>query len=197
MSGNVYSRSFYVANKVPAIFLDRDGTLNVDHGYVHEIDHFQFINGVIEALQQLKKMGFALVVVTNQSGIARGMFSEDQFMQLTEWMDWSLADRDVDLDGIYFCPHHPDATVEAYRQQCDCRKPQPGMLLAAQEELHIDMAASYMVGDKLEDMQAAQAAGVGKKVLVRSGKPVTPEGEALADWVIESLAALPSRIKKG
>nr|WP_191091160.1 D-glycero-beta-D-manno-heptose 1,7-bisphosphate 7-phosphatase [Pantoea stewartii] len=197
MSGNFYSRSFYVANKVPAIFLDRDGTLNVDHGYVHEIDHFQFIDGVIEALQQLKKMGFALVVVTNQSGIARGMFSEDQFMQLTEWMDWSLADRDVDLDGIYFCPHHPDATVEAYRQQCDCRKPQPGMLLAAQEELHIDMAASYMVGDKLEDMQAAQAAGVGKKVLVRSGKPVTPEGEALADWVIESLAALPSRIKKG
>nr|WP_226376345.1 D-glycero-beta-D-manno-heptose 1,7-bisphosphate 7-phosphatase [Pantoea stewartii] len=197
MSGNFYSRSFYVANKVPAIFLDRDGTLNVDHGYVHEIDHFQFIDGVIEALQQLKKMGFALVVVTNQSGIARGMFSEDQFMQLTEWMDWSLADRDVDLDGIYFCPHHPDATVEAYRQQCDCRKPQPGMLLAAQEELHIDMAASYMVGDKLEDMQAAQAAGVGKKVLVRSGKPVTPEGEALTDWVIESLAALPSRIKKG
>nr|WP_226375785.1 D-glycero-beta-D-manno-heptose 1,7-bisphosphate 7-phosphatase [Pantoea stewartii] len=197
MSGNFYSRSFYVANKVPAIFLDRDGTLNVDHGYVHEIDHFQFIDGVIESLQQLKKMGFALVVVTNQSGIARGMFSEDQFMQLTEWMDWSLADRDVDLDGIYFCPHHPDATVEAYRQQCDCRKPQPGMLLAAQEELHIDMAASYMVGDKLEDMQAAQAAGVGKKVLVRSGKPVTPEGEALADWVIESLAALPSRIKKG
>ncbi|KTS27309.1 D-glycero-beta-D-manno-heptose 1,7-bisphosphate 7-phosphatase [Pantoea sp. BS_8] len=186
-----------MANKVPAIFLDRDGTLNVDHGYVHEIDHFQFIDGVIEALQQLKKMGFALVVVTNQSGIARGTFSEDQFMQLTEWMDWSLADRDVDLDGIYFCPHHPDATVEAYRQQCDCRKPQPGMLLAAQEELHIDMAASYMVGDKLEDMQAAQAAGVGKKVLVRSGKPVTPEGEALADWVIESLAALPSRIKKG
>ncbi len=185
-----------MANKVPAIFLDRDGTLNVDHGYVHEIDHFQFIDGVIEALQQLKKMGFALVVVTNQSGIARGMFSEDQFMQLTEWMDWSLADRDVDLDGIYFCPHHPDATVEAYRQQCDCRKPQPGMLLAAQEELHIDMAASYMVGDKLEDMQAAQAAGVGKKVLVRSGKPVTPEGEALADWVIESLAALLPVLKR-
>ncbi|KEY42077.1 phosphatase [Pantoea agglomerans] len=161
--GNFYSRSFYVANKVPAIFLDRDGTLNVDNGYVHEIDDFQFIDGTIEALQQLKTMGFALVVVTNQSGIARGMFTEDTFMRLTEWMDWSLADRDVDLDGIYFCPHHPEATVAEFRQACDCRKPQPGMLLTAQEELNIDMAASYMVGDKLEDMLAGQAAGVGKE----------------------------------
>lgn len=184
-----------MANKVPAIFLDRDGTLNVDHGYVHEIDNFQFIDGAIEALQELKKMGFALVVVTNQSGIARGMFTEDQFMTLTEWMDWSLADRDVDLDGIYFCPHHPEGSVEAYRQQCDCRKPQPGMLLSAQEELDIDMASSYIVGDKVEDMLAGQAAGVGTKVLVRTGKPVTAEGEAAADWVINSLAELAERIK--
>ncbi|WP_130834098.1 D-glycero-beta-D-manno-heptose 1,7-bisphosphate 7-phosphatase [[Erwinia] mediterraneensis] len=186
-----------MANKVPAIFLDRDGTVNVDHGYVHDIDHFQFIDGVIESMRELKKMGFALVLVTNQSGIARGMFTEDQFMQLTEWMDWSLADRDVDLDGIYYCPHHPQASVAEYRQQCDCRKPQPGMLLSAQQQLHIDMSASYMVGDKLEDMLAGAAAGVGKKVLVRSGKPVTAEGEAAADWVITSLAELPARIKQG
>lgn len=131
-------------------------------------------------------MGFALVMVTNQSGIARGKFSEDQFMYLTEWMDWSLADRDVDFDGIYFCPHHPEAVIEEYRQVCDCRKPQPGMLLQAQQELNIDMAASYMVGDKPEDMQAAIAAGVGTKVLVRTGKPVTEQGEQLADWVLNS-----------
>lgn len=186
-----------MTDKVPAIFLDRDGTMNVDHGYVHEIDNFQFIEGAIEAMQELKKMGYALVMVTNQSGIARGMFSEDTFMQLTEWMDWSLADRDVDLDGIYFCPHHPEATVEEYRQQCDCRKPAPGMLLAAQKELNIDMAASYMVGDKIDDMLAGKAAGVGIKVLVRSGKPVTEEGEKAADWVINSLAELPARIKQG
>ncbi|MFU9135464.1 D-glycero-beta-D-manno-heptose 1,7-bisphosphate 7-phosphatase [Erwinia tasmaniensis] len=186
-----------MANTVPAIFLDRDGTMNVDHGYVHEIDNFQFIDGAIDAMRELKKMGFALVMVTNQSGIARGIFNEDTFMQLTEWMDWSLADREVDLDGIYFCPHLPDAVVEEYRQQCDCRKPQPGMLLSAQQELNIDMAASYMVGDKPEDMLAGKAAGVGKKVLVRSGKPVTEEGENAADWVINSLADLPSRIKQG
>lgn len=186
-----------MANTVPAIFLDRDGTMNVDHGYVHEIDNFQFIDGAIDAMRELKKMGFALVMVTNQSGIARGIFNEDTFMQLTEWMDWSLADREVDLDGIYFCPHLPDAVVEEYRHQCDCRKPHPGMLLSAQQELNIDMAASYMVGDKPEDMLAGKAAGVGKKVLVRSGKPVTKEGENAADWVINSLADLPARIKQG
>ncbi len=185
-----------MVNNVPAIFLDRDGTINVDHGYVHEIDDFQFIDGVIDALRELKKMGFLLVLVTNQSGIARGKFTEQQFMQLTEWMDWSLADREVDLDGIYFCPHHPDAVDAQYRQQCDCRKPQPGMLLAAQQQLNIDMAASYMVGDKLDDMLAGNAAGVGIKVLVRTGKKVTDESTAAADWVIDSLADLPARIKQ-
>jgi len=185
-----------VTAKVPAIFLDRDGTVNVDHGYVHEIDDFQFIDGVIEAMQELKKMGYALVLVTNQSGIARGMFSEDQFMQLTEWMDWSLADREVDLDGIYYCPHHPEAVVEAYRQVCECRKPQPGMLLSAMKHLNIDMAASYMVGDKIDDVLAGKAAGVGTTVLVRSGKAVTEEGEKAADWVLDSFAELPKRIKQ-
>lgn len=185
-----------MTQRVPAIFLDRDGTINIDHGYVHEIDDFQFIDGVIDACRELKKMGFALVLVTNQSGIARGKFSEAQFMRLTEWMDWSLADREVDLDGIYFCPHHPEAVIEEYRQVCDCRKPQPGMLLQAQKELNIDLAASYMVGDKIEDMQAAAAAGVGTKVLVRTGKPVTEAGENAADWVLNSLQELPEAIKK-
>lgn len=184
-----------MTDKVPAIFLDRDGTMNVDKGYVHEIDNFQFIDGVIDAMRELKEMGYALVMVTNQSGIARGLYTEDTFMQLTEWMDWSLADRDVDLDGIYFCPHHPEAVVEEYRQACNCRKPQPGMLLQAKDELNIDMPASYMVGDKIDDMLAGKAAGVGKTVLVRSGKPVTEEGEKAADWVIDSLANLPARLK--
>ena len=90
-----------------AIFLDRDGTLNIDYGYVHDIDHFHFIEGSIEALKALQEMGYALVLVTNQSGIARGYFTEEEFNQLTEWMDWSLEDRGVHLDGIYYCPHHP------------------------------------------------------------------------------------------
>lgn len=186
-----------MANLIPAIFLDRDGTINVDHGYVYEIDNFEFIDGVIEACLKLKEMGFALVIVSNQSGIARGKFTEDQFMQLTEWMDWSFADRGIDLDGIYYCPHHPTEGKGDYRKECDCRKPMPGMLLSAKEHLNIDMAASYIVGDKIDDLRAGAAAGVGTKVLVRTGKPVTPEGEALADWVLDSLADLPAKIKKG
>ncbi|WP_058912369.1 D-glycero-beta-D-manno-heptose 1,7-bisphosphate 7-phosphatase [Entomohabitans teleogrylli] len=185
-----------MAKPVPAIFLDRDGTINVDHGYVHEIDQFEFIDGAIDAMRELKEMGFMLVLVTNQSGIARGMFTEAQFEQLTEWMDWSLADRGVDLDGIYYCPHHPEGSVAEFSLSCDCRKPQPGMLNSARDYLHIDMAASYMVGDKLEDMQAAAAAQVGTKVLVRTGKSLTSEAESAADWVLNSLAELPAAIKK-
>lgn len=181
---------------IPAIFLDRDGTINVDHGYVHKIDDFQFIEGAIEAMAELKKMGYALVVVTNQSGIGRGVYTEDQFMQLTEWMDWSLADRDVELDGIYFCPHHPEATIENYREDCNCRKPKPGMLLDAQSVLDIDMAASIMVGDKLADIQAGKAAHVGTTVLVKSGQKVTDEAISSADIVINSIAELPEALKR-
>lgn len=178
-----------------AIFLDRDGTLNVDHGYVHQIDDFQFIEGSIEALQELKNMGYLLVLVTNQSGIARGYFSEDQFLSLTEWMDWSLADRGVDLDGIYYCPHHPEGKGE-FKQDCDCRKPKAGMLLQAIKELNIDPERSFMVGDKIEDLQAGFAAKVRSKVLVKTGKTITQEGEELADFVLESIAELPRIVCK-
>ncbi|MBW5407869.1 D-glycero-beta-D-manno-heptose 1,7-bisphosphate 7-phosphatase [Morganella morganii] len=180
---------------IPAVFLDRDGTINVDTGYVHEVDDFQFIENAIEAMQTIKQMGYALIIVTNQAGIARGMYTEDQFMHLTEWMDWSLADRGVDLDGIYYCPHHPEGTVEEFRQVCNCRKPAPGMLLDAQKYLKIDMSNSYMVGDKLDDMLAGRAAEVGTTILVRTGKPVTEEAEAAADIVINSIADLPALLK--
>ncbi|EPV3840558.1 D-glycero-beta-D-manno-heptose 1,7-bisphosphate 7-phosphatase [Morganella morganii] len=180
---------------IPAVFLDRDGTINVDTGYVHKVDDFQFIENAIEAMQSIKQMGYALIIVTNQAGIARGMYTEDQFMHLTEWMDWSLADRGVDLDGIYYCPHHPEGTVEEFRQVCNCRKPAPGMLLDAQKYLKIDMGNSYMVGDKLDDILAGRAAEVGTTVLVRTGKPVTEDAEAAADIVINSIADLPALLK--
>ncbi|MGP4123103.1 MAG: D-glycero-beta-D-manno-heptose 1,7-bisphosphate 7-phosphatase [Sodalis sp. (in: enterobacteria)] len=184
-----------MAQSISAIFLDRDGTINIDNGYVHNIEDFQFIAGVIDAMQELKKMGFALVVVTNQSGLARGLFSKEQFIRLTRWMNLSLAVHDVNLDGIYFCPH-PQAGLEELRQECDCRKPKPGMLLDAQKHLHIDMATSYIVGDKLDDILAGKAAGVGTRVLVRSGKAVTEQASMAADWIIDSLAGLPAMIKK-
>ncbi|MBC3617427.1 D-glycero-beta-D-manno-heptose 1,7-bisphosphate 7-phosphatase [Vibrio metschnikovii] len=176
----------------PAVFLDRDGVINVDHGYVHDEHDFHFIEGVFTAAKRLKEMGYLLVLVTNQSGIARGLFSEDRFLSLTQWMDWNFVDHGVELDGIYYCPHHPEHGVEPYRQECDCRKPEPGMLFSARDFLKIDMANSVMIGDKAEDMMAAQAADVGRKILVRTGKPITPQGEALAEVVLESIADVPA-----
>lgn len=185
----------YRKNKMnKAVFLDRDGTLNIDYGYVHKIDDFHFIEGSIEALKKLKEMGYLLVLVTNQSGIARGYFTEQEFLQLTEWMDWSLADRGVDLDGIYYCPHHPEAKLAEFKQDCDCRKPKSGMLLQAIEELNIDPARSIMIGDKIEDLFAGQGAKIRTNILVRTGKEVTAKEEDEADYVLDSIADLPSLI---
>lgn len=177
-----------------AIFLDRDGTINIDHGYVHQIDDFEFIEGSINALKKLKEMGYLLVLVTNQSGIARGYFTEAQFLQLTEWMDWSLVEQGVDFDGIYYCPHHPDGKGE-FKEDCSCRKPKPGMLLDAMKALNIDPQQSIMVGDKIEDIKAGINAKVKINVLVRTGKPVTKEGERLANAVLDSIVNLPDVIK--
>lgn len=177
-----------------AIFLDRDGTINIDHGYVHQIDDFEFIEGSINALKKLKEMGYLLVLVTNQSGIARGYFTEAQFLRLTEWMDWSLAEQGVDFDGIYYCPHHPDGKGE-FKEDCSCRKPKPGMLLDAMKALNIDPQQSIMVGDKIEDIKAGINAKVKINVLVRTGKPVTKEGERLANAVLDSIVDLPDVIK--
>ena len=176
------------------IFLDRDGVINQDHGYVSTRDNFVFIDGVIGAMKQLKEKGYQLVVVTNQSGIARGLFTEDDFISLTEWMDWSLADHDIDLDGIYFCPHHPTEGTGPNTQVCQCRKPAPGMFLEAIADLNVDVSASYMVGDKESDLQAAQAAGVANLILVRTGKELTPAGEALAGAVYPSLVEFAENI---
>ena len=170
-----------------AVFLDRDGVLNVDNGYVSQVDDFEFIEGAIEACKKLKEKGYLLVVITNQSGIARGYFSEEQFHTLTEWMDWSLADRGVDLDGIYYCPHHAEKGQGEYKVDCDCRKPKPGMLLSAIKDLNIDVSNSILVGDKVSDLQAGIAAGIKTNYLVRTGKEITNEGEQLATAVFADL----------
>lgn len=163
--------------------------INKDHGYVHQVDDFEYIEGVFEACLALKQMGYKLVVVTNQSGIARGMYTEDQFHSLTEWMDWNFADKGVDLDGIYYCPHHNEKGIGEYKVDCDCRKPKPGMLLDAAKFLKIDLSQSVMVGDKADDMLAAKAAGVPTRILVRTGKAIADDSEASV--VLDSIADVP------
>ncbi|MBC7002861.1 D-glycero-beta-D-manno-heptose 1,7-bisphosphate 7-phosphatase [Photobacterium sp. BZF1] len=176
----------------PAVFIDRDGVINIDHGYVHTTDDFEYVEGVFEACKKLKAMGYMLVLVTNQSGIARGMYTEDEFLTLTEWMDWNFVDNGVEFDGIYYCPHHPTEGKGDYLQDCKCRKPKPGMFISARDFLKIDMAGSVMIGDKADDIKAAAAAEVGTKILVRTGKPVTDEGEQLADVVLDSVVDVPA-----
>ena len=175
-----------------AIFLDRDGVINVDNSYVSVVDDFEFIDGVIESMQILKEKGYLIVVITNQSGIARGYFTEEQFHTLTEWMDWSLADRGVDLDGIYYCPHHSEHGIGKYKVDCECRKPKAGMINDAIEELNIDISNSILVGDKISDIQAGIAAGISQNYLVRTGKEITEQGEALATATYDDLATLVS-----
>ena len=182
-----------MANK--AVFLDRDGVVNVDNGYVSHCDDFEFIEGVIEACQQIKAKGYQLVIITNQSGIGRGYYTEDQFMTLTEWMDWSLADKGVDLDGVYYCPHHPEHGIGEYKQACQCRKPQPGMILSAKEHLSLDLSQCYLVGDKISDIEAGKNAGITTNILVRSGKEITEQGEQLADHVVNTLADMIQLLK--
>ncbi len=171
----------------PAVFLDRDGVINKDEGYVSQIDDFEFIEGSIEGMQLLKQHGYLLVVITNQSGIARGYYSEDDFMTLTEWMDWSLADRGVDLDGIYYCPHHPEKGIGDYKQDCTCRKPNTGMLDSAAAELDIDFSKSFLVGDKLSDIQAGQKSKLKANYLVSTGKVLCEKGAKEADGVFKDL----------
>jgi D-glycero-D-manno-heptose 1,7-bisphosphate phosphatase len=172
-----------------AVFLDRDGVINVDHGYTHRIEDFQFIAGSAEAMALLQGAGWRLVVVTNQSGIARGLFSSEGYERFTAHLRAQLQARGVHLDAVFHCPHLPDAAVVAYRQACDCRKPGPGMLLRAARELTLDLAGSVIVGDRLSDVQAGRAAGVGCCVLVRSGQAIDADEAHQADGVFDDLAA--------
>ncbi|MBQ1763156.1 MAG: D-glycero-beta-D-manno-heptose 1,7-bisphosphate 7-phosphatase [Aquincola sp.] len=166
-----------------AAFLDRDGVINVEHGYVHTWDAFEFVPGSVDAMRRLHEAGYALVVITNQSGLARGMYTEAQYQALTQRLSQHLAEQGVPLAAVYHCPHHPGGSVPALAVDCDCRKPAPGMLLRAQRELDLSLADSLLVGDKGSDAEAGRRAGVGRVMLVHSGHALAPEDVALADSV--------------
>jgi D-glycero-D-manno-heptose 1,7-bisphosphate phosphatase len=164
-------------------FLDRDGVINVDRGYVARREDFAFVPGVLDACRALHEAGFALVVVTNQSGIGRGLYTTAEFLALTRWMQDQFARHGAPVAGVYHCPHHPTDAEGPYRVQCGCRKPAPGMLLAAIDELGLDPAGSVMFGDRRSDLQAALAAGVAERVLLGTdgaGPPAADEDGGLA-----------------
>jgi D-glycero-D-manno-heptose 1,7-bisphosphate phosphatase len=169
----------------PGVLIDRDGTLNRDVGYVGHWEDFRWLDGAPEALLSLKKAGLPIAVITNQSGVAKGFYLEEDVSRLHERVNQDLFSRvQVKIDGFYVCPHHP-------RDGCQCRKPSPFMLRKAAEDLGLDLSRSYMVGDKLLDYQAGINAGVRLSLLVRTGygqgqEALLPAGAVVADDVAEA-----------
>ncbi|MBK9170095.1 MAG: HAD family hydrolase [Bryobacterales bacterium] len=168
-----------------ALFLDRDGVINVDLSYVHSRDQFHFLPGIFDLCRAARDCGFLIAVVTNQAGIGRGYYSERDFHELSRWMLGRFLEERVHVAGIYYCPCHPVHGRGAYRRECECRKPNPGLLLRAASDLGVDLGRSVMIGDQAHDMQAAAAAGVGTGILLRD--PATDRSLRHADvWYREA-----------
>jgi D-glycero-D-manno-heptose 1,7-bisphosphate phosphatase len=149
-----------VADSVRAVFLDRDGVINLDTHHTFRIEEFQFLAGVFDACRLLQAQNYRLIVITNQAGIAKGKYTEADFHRLNDWMIQQFAAQGVVIDAVYFCPHHPVNGLGDYLQSCACRKPAPGMILQAAREWQLDLAASVLFGDKMSDLEAGWAAGI-------------------------------------
>jgi len=149
-----------------ALFLDRDGVINEERNYVCRIEDFTFIDGVFDLCRSAKLAGMAIVVITNQAGIGRGYYTKAQFHDLIKWMCDRFSEEGIDIDGVYYCPYHPVHGVGKYKIDSFDRKPNPGMILRARDELGLHLSDSILIGDKASDIAAAKAAGVGRTVLM-------------------------------
>lgn len=171
-----------------ALFLDRDGVVNVDHGYVHSPEQVSWVPGLKQLLSAAIGAGFVPVIVTNQAGIARGFYSETDFLAFAGWMHAQFEAWDTPVLATYYCPHHPLAGVGAYCVQCDCRKPNPGMLQAACGDWHFDPASSVMLGDRNSDVRAALNAGIGAPYLLNASGERLESGSAREITTLQQLA---------
>lgn len=156
------------------IFLDRDGNINVEKDYLHKVEEFEFIDGAREAIKIFNELGYLVVVVTNQSGVARGYYDENSVKTLHDYLQKEVEKIGGHIDGFYYCPHHPEKGIGEYKLDCNCRKPEPGMFLEAQKDLDIDFSSSIMVGDKISDVKAGENLGM-RSILVRTGHGLEEE----------------------
>ncbi|ADV84273.1 D-glycero-alpha-D-manno-heptose-1,7-bisphosphate 7-phosphatase [Terriglobus saanensis] len=167
----------------PALFLDRDGVINEEVGFLHRPEEVRFVPGIFELIRQARSRDYAIIVITNQSGIGRGLYSEEQFQALMRHMRSLLAAEDADVDAVYFSPFHPVHGLNEYKRDTDCRKPGPGMLLQAAREYDLDLSRSALIGDRCSDLAAGAAAGVPLLILL-DGTEVSPcEQENLSKYL--------------
>jgi len=191
----------------PAVFLDRDGTINEQMGYINHISRFHLLPRAAAAIRLLNEAAIPVVVVTNQSGLARGYFPKELLDEVHALMHRQLAEAGARVDGIYICPHYPEAKLAEYRVQCDCRKPRPGLFTRAAAELDLDLRRSYVVGDRWSDLKAAarcQATGIlvltgygrGDQTYIGPSQEIQPRLVAedlweAASWIINDLKGRP------
>lgn len=144
-----------------ALFLDRDGTINVEKKYVFKIEDFKFISGIFELIQKFQNQNYLVIIITNQSGIARGFYTETDFLNLTNWMTGEFKKNGIEIAKVYYCPHYPEITGD-----CNCRKPKPGMILQGINDFNINPTNSVLIGDKKSDILAGERAGIGKNLYI-------------------------------
>jgi D-glycero-D-manno-heptose 1,7-bisphosphate phosphatase len=174
------------------LILDRDGVVNLDTGYLHRIEECRFVDGIFALASVFQAGGFRLAIATNQSGIGRGLFTPQDFRRLMAWIRSEFERHGVVLDAIYHAPDHPSEGRDRYRRDTPWRKPGPGMFAQAIADLGLDPAASWSVGDRLGDLVAAEAAGVGQRVLLDPAAPSAPARHPDGYWIVSSLAQIPA-----
>jgi D-glycero-D-manno-heptose 1,7-bisphosphate phosphatase len=191
--------------RAKALFLDRDGVINHEVGYLHAAEDVRWVEGIFELCRVAVGLGYKLVVVTNQAGIARGLYSEEQFETLMAWMRVEFVKQGVNLDAVYFCPFHPEHGVGEYKREHEDRKPGTGMLRRAAKELRVELGASVMVGDRCTDVGAANAAGLRQMFLLAGTEAEECQGEYRAvttlhevqEWLVVAAAASADEVAHG
>lgn len=170
------------------VFLDRDGTINIEKNYLYRIEDFEFIPGAEKAISMLNRSGYQVVVVSNQAGVARGYYTVKDVDKLHNFINVRLKDYGAHIDQFFFCPHHPEAGLGEYKTECNCRKPKIGMFLQAEKIYQVDKNHSWMIGDNTSDIEAGQRYGV-RTILVKSGygKEVIKKGEICPDYIKKDL----------
>ncbi|MDD5728150.1 MAG: HAD family hydrolase, partial [Victivallales bacterium] len=172
------------------LFLDRDGVINEEVDYLYRIEDCRFMPGIFELCRTAAANGFLLIVITNQAGIARGYYNEEDLRKLTEWMVAEFSRRGIEIARVYACPHLPTAAREAYRCDCPARKPNPGMLLRAQADFNLDPAECVFIGDRYSDMEAGLRAGVGRLFLLNAEPEAVPEKSSVPGSGVMPVASL-------